>query len=434
MSGDLDIRGGGAIAVDTETLRSTAAGFANLSSELADLARLVGSAQSTLFTERQGWDAANAAFLLYRRLVTTDEATQSVAERLTAAAAIYEMAELDSARASAIFAGDFDTAAELDRRCAELAARYPSATWDAWAAKFEYNLMWPSELVRQSTETWEPFGEVPGVVGGGLAYAFVRSAQALGRGPIDRTERLGGAPVDVRVWPVATSHAVAAPATLAAAAERIPSAGAGEARIRVEKYTMPDGSRQFAVYVAGTRMTTQASEAFDLTSAAQLEVGQRSASYDATLAALKDAGVRSGDVVHAFGHSQGAMVTGHVALEGGFDTRTLVSLGSPIEADVGPETLSVSIRHTDDPLAMLTGGGHEHTVGAPGSFVAHRVADPDAGLDDILLPAHHAAAYTETARMLDGSTDPRMGAVRDVFAELGDAVSVEATEYGAERK
>ena len=94
-----------------------------------------------------------------------------------------------------------------------------------------------------------------------------------------------------------------------------------------------------------------------------------------------------------------------------------------------------SLRHTDDPLAMLTGGGHEHTVGAPGSFVAHRVADPACGARTTsLLPAHDAAAYTETARMLDASTDPRMDAVRDLFDELGGAVSVEATEYGAERE
>jgi hypothetical protein len=39
----------------------------------------------------------------------------------------------------------------------------------------------------------------------------------------------------------------------------------------------------------------------------------------------------------------------------------------------------------------------------------------------------------QTAGMLDASTDPRMGAVRDLFDELGQAVAVQATEYGAER-
>jgi len=35
--------------------------------------------------------------------------------------------------------------------------------------------------------------------------------------------------------------------------------------------------------------------------------------------------------------------------------------------------------------------------------------------------------------MLDASGDPRMDAVRGVFAQLGDAASVEVTEYRAER-
>jgi pimeloyl-ACP methyl ester carboxylesterase len=197
---------------------------------------------------------------------------------------------------------------------------------------------------------------------------------------------------------------------------------------------MPDGTRQFAVYVAGTKLVAPRSEAFDLGSAAELEVGRRSASYDATLEALRKAGAERGDVVHAFGHSQGAMVTGHLALEGGYDVKTLVSLGSPIEVDVGPGTLSVALRHTDDPVAMMTGGGFDHVVGSPGSFVADRVADPNASPQDLGFPAHDASDYTETARMLDSSTDPRMAPVRELFTELGTAVSVEATEYSAERK
>jgi hypothetical protein len=430
----LDIRGGGAIVVDTETLRSTAAGFVGLAGELAELSGLVATAQSTLAGERLAWDAGTSAFALYRRLTDVEAAAESVAASLREAAALYEMAELNAARAAAVLAGDSDAVARIDLRMAALEERYPMVEWKAWGAQFEYNVMWPSELVRQWTETGQLFGEVaPGVVLGGLAYGLSRTAQGLGRGTIDRTERLSGGTVDVRVRQVSASTAVSAPGTLAAATARIPSPGAGQARVRVEKYTMADGSRQFAVYVAGTKLEGPSSEAFDLASATQLEVGQRSASYDATLEALREAGAQPGDVVHAFAHSQGAMVTGHLAIEGEYDVKTLVSLGSPIEVDVGPGTLSVALRHTDDPLAMMTGGGFDHPVGAPGSFVAHRVADPASGLQDFALPAHDAAAYVQTAGMLDASTDPRMGAVRDVLDELGDAISVQATEYGAER-
>ena len=197
---------------------------------------------------------------------------------------------------------------------------------------------------------------------------------------------------------------------------------------------MPDGTRQFAVYVAGTRtVEADTTEPFDMGSNLELYTGERSASYDATLAALAAAGAEAGDVVHAFGHSQGAMVTAHLALEGGYDTRTLVSIGSPVEADVGEGTLSISLRHRDDPVAALAGGGHAGTVGAPGSFVAERTADPQLGMHDYRLPAHGIDGYTETARLLDASTDPRMDAVRELFDELGSAASVEITEYAAQR-
>ncbi|GAA1955688.1 hypothetical protein [Microbacterium deminutum] len=433
MSDDLDIRSAGAIAVDTATLRTAAAGFVGLADELADLAGLVGLVQSTLGIERAAWDAGTAAFLLARRIIEGEEAAQQIAGRLREAAAVYEMAELNASYAAAAAAGDWDTAARIDRHRAEIAETYPAAEWNAWGAQFEYNLMRPSELVRQWTETGQSLTDGAGVIVGGAAYGLARTAQALGRGTIERTERLGGAAVDVHVRQISASSTIGAPTTLAGAAARIPSAGSGDSRIRVEKYTMPDGSRQFALYVAGTKLVAPPSEAFDLGSAAELEIGQRSASYDATLEALRDAGAEPGDVVHAFGHSQGAMVTGHLAIEGGYDVRTLVSLGSPIEVDVGPDTLSVSLRHTDDPLAMMTGGGFDHPVGAPGSFVAHRVADPDSGLQDLFLPAHDAGAYTETARLLDVSSDPRMDPVRGLFDQLGTAAAVETTEYAAER-
>ncbi len=159
------------------------------------------------------------------------------------------------------------------------------------------------------------------------------------------------------VTPVAGHGPTAAPASLADAAARIP--GGGDARIRVERYTMPDGTRQFAVYVAGTQtVAPNSTEPFDMASNIALYTGERSASYDATLAALARAGAEPGDVVHAFGHSQGAMITAHLALEGGYDTQTLVSLGSPVEADVGEGTMSISLRHADDPVAALAAGGH----------------------------------------------------------------------------
>jgi hypothetical protein len=131
--------------------------------------------------------------------------------------------------------------------------------------------------------------------------------------------------------------------------------------------------------------------------------------------------------------SQGAMIGSHLAVEGGYDVQTLVSLGSPVEADVGAGTLSVAIRHTDDPVAGLAGGGAMDGVGAPGSFVAERVYDPATAAEDATLPAHRLTAYAETAALVDASGDPRVAGVQAVFDDLGRAASVEVSEYAAVR-
>lgn len=433
MSDDLDIRGGGAVAVDTATLRVAAAGFTGLAAELDDIAGFVGSAAHRLL------DASPAAFgawltidAVRRRIVSATEAANETAEALRGSAAVYEIVELRAERAAAAAAGDAAALARIDAQLAVITREDPAADDRATLGVFGHWLSWPNGLALQAPGAvwWLAPGmhslAIP------LAWAVQRAIGAVGAGTVPSSARLSGPPSAVVVTPVAGHGPTAAPASLADAAARIP--GGGDARIRVERYTMPDGTRQFAVYVAGTQtVAPNSTEPFDMESNIALYTGERSASYDATLAALTRAGAEPGDVVHAFGHSQGAMITAHLALEGGYDTQTLVSLGSPVEADVGEGTMSISLRHADDPVAALAAGGHAGAVGAPGSFVAERTADPVPGVHDYGLPAHGIDAYTETARLLDASTDARMGAVRELFDGLGAAESVEVTEYSAER-
>ena len=100
--------------------------------------------------------------------------------------------------------------------------------------------------------------------------------------------------------------------------------------------------------------------------------------------------------------------------------QTLVSLGSPVEARCRRRARSASsLRHTDDPVRCSPAAGTTSAVGAPGSFVAERTADPALGMHDIGCRRTASTAYTETARLLDASTDPRMDAVRGLFDELG---------------
>lgn len=448
MSDDLEIRGGGAVAVDTETLRQAASRFLTMRHELESLAQRVGSLQLMLFAERDlAWEAACTASVLSTRLADTIAETEAIAADLRSAAVVYELVELNAQHAAARSAGDEAAMARIDARRDDLTSTHPSAMDSARFFTFERAVMWPSELVRETTELGFDLGDVfgdvlghglgdvvgmvPGAVGGvalgGLTLLGAAAAATGGRGRLPRDARLTGAMPEVAIDRV-SSGTTSAPTTLAAAAGRIPS---GDARVRVEIYTMPDGSKQYAAYVSGMRDAAVAggSDPWDNESNMQLWGGERSASYAATVEALAAAGAEPGDVVHAFGHSQGAMIASHLALEGGYDTRTLVTFGSPVEADVGRDTLRVVVRHVDDAVPALAGGGHDAPVGAPGSIVVERVADPAAS-----TAAHGIGAYAETASRVDASRDPRVGALRDTFAELGTAVDVAVVEYSATRE
>ena len=443
MGDELEILGGGAVAVDTSTLRSTAGRFLAAGNELEEIRTRLGAVQNMLLVERaDAWEAASEASVLGTRLAETLDGAARIADALREAAAIYELVELNAEHRAAVFAGDRDAVTRLEASRTALMSRYPDAFAASVGAELQRDVMWPSYLVRQATELGYAAGDlvafpaavVGGVALGGLTLAAGALSGVGGQGRLAADARLTGSGQPVvltRVEPVAT--ATSAPTGLQSAAQRMP--GAGESRVRVEAYTMADGSRQFAVYVAGTKsLGVGGKEPWDARSNAELYSGHASASYEATRAALDAAGARPGDTVHAFGHSQGAMITTHLALEGGYDTRTLVSFGSPVEADLGAGTLSVGVRHTDDPVAALAGGGYIAPVGAPGSFVVERESDPSSGVHDLALPAHHMSAYVETAALIDASADPRVDGVRAVFAELAGAVDVEVAEFAATRE
>lgn len=488
----LQLQAGGAVAVDTATLRAAAERFAHADAELEEIAATLAGLRRELRSEpAHTGDAELSASVLSSRIEAAQAEARRIGGALRDAALAYEMVEIQAEHRAAVLAGDALRAERLDARLSALVAAHPGAWRTALGAEFERAVLWPSELVRQATQWGVAVGGTvsePGaaVLGAGMGLLTLGGAAFVGfagTGRLSRDARLTGTagPVALRTVPPAAPSGgpplapaagplpaagatatpgasavgaptvaappgngaagavrvppagpVVAPQSLVAVTERMP--GAGDARVRVERYTMPDGSRQFAVYVAGTQsLALGGDDPWDNASNAQLYAGQTSDSYAATEAALQAAGAREGDVVHAFGHSQGAMIAGHLALESGYDVRTLVSLGSPVEADVGDGTLSVALRHTDDPVAALAGGGHGEGVGAPGSFVAERVADPDAGLDDARAPAHRLSAYAETAALVDASTDPRVDTLRAVFADLGRADAVAVTEYAATR-
>lgn len=423
---DVEIRSGGLVEVDTASLRTAAAHARGLAADADEIAERVSRAADGLPHPDASWAGFEAERARSAAYEAAEEA-RDLARALDETAARYETVELLVQRAAGEASGDAELLARADARLRAIARAhvlpYLLAREDVAHAHPR------AELERQAW--WTAFALGPlastlplslGVLGLGI--------DALARGRVPAGARLIGPPDPVHVRRVAAGP-VAPPGTLASAAARIPS-GTGVARVRVERYAMPGGGREFALYVAGTQ-GFGGREPFDVRSNLQLYAGMSAASSGAVAAALRDAGARPGDVVHAFGHSQGAMVTERLALEGEYDVRTLVSFGSPVQADAGAGTLAVNVRHTDDPVAALQGGGYAAPVGAPGGFVAERVADPAPGVHDAGLPAHAMSAYAETAALLDASADPRMDRVRAVLADLARAEAVVARDYAAER-
>ncbi|TDN91102.1 hypothetical protein [Microbacterium sp. BK668] len=432
-AGDLDIRSGGVVAVDTASLRAAADRLAATAEELDVVGGVFRRAVSSIESVPRAETVralARAQYARDRAARLADE-TRRIASRLVELAAVFETVELRAERLAAEAARDWAAVERIDARLVVLEREHPKAVLQASWEELARTATWAGSLVGEGSSLAQWLFPGGAAAGGLLLWGFTAGLRTVGAGTVGRGARLTGPAQPVVVREIAAAGGRRPPATLAAAAQRIPSTDGG--RVRVERYAMPDGSRQYAVYVRGTT-GGGAREAFDMTSNLQLYGGEQAASYEAAVAALHDAGAGPGDVVHAFGHSQGAMVAARLAVDGDFDTRTLVTFGAPVDAEVGEGTLSVAVRHRDDPVVALAGGGYDGGVGSPGSFVAERTIDPMLSAADAdPLTAHHMTTYRETAAMLDSSGDPRMATVRERLAQLGAAASVEVREYAVER-
>lgn len=401
MTDDVDIRSGGLIAVDTESLRLAAARMVMAAAECAELAahlRAAGVASAAAGV----WDPSPAG-----RAVEAEERADALAHALRRRADAYDLVEQVAAGRLASF-GSGAVAAE---------ARH---LWQGWSDARHVDVE-----AQLAGALWPAFGLMPAVW---AATAAVRFAD---RGVIDaRTPPLSGPTPAVALDEVSRS-AVRPPKTLADIAARVP--GDGEERVRVESYDTPTGRRHI-VYIAGTQnLDGPRYEPWDMASNLELYFGHTSASYAATVRAIEAAGVRDGESVSVVGHSQGGMIAARLAREAPFDVRTLVTFASPVEAQLDADVTNVTVRHTDDPIAALAAGGVPGVAGSRDSFVAERLADPQPRLADFALSVHSMTAYRETATMIDTSDDPRVGAFHVQLAALGTAAGV-AAGYRARRE
>ena len=426
---DLQITYGGSIAVDTETLRDV--GF-----RVGSIAARVGQAADAVFAaHRQITDTAGLSsgvstvelWAVGDRLVALRARMDEVVTGTLLMADVYELVELrteyealalsDPAAAEALLPDISDLEAS-DERLGPM-ADYLQQNWedrryDGLDGQFDF----------ASTVTGVNFGAITSIaamLGGSAVF-----------GTLPAKKKLDGWPDTVKVTPVVNAYAVAPPASLADGLRRFPEAE--DAQVKVEKYTFEDGSAHYVAYIKGTQSGLYgAGEPWDMKSNAELYTGQISASYQATVDALHQAGAEAGDVVDVYAHSQSAMVGSYLAMGDEFDVQMLVTAGSPVQPTLRDDQLLIQLRHTDDVVNALAGGGSQGGTGSPDSVVLQREGDPMPSIKDLILEPHMLDTYLETAELADASGDPRLEAYLERLRALARATTIESTEYVADR-
>jgi len=420
----IDIDHGGVVSVDPDVLREVARRMEAVASRFDDAQDAIARAYRVI-VDAPGFSAYVDTVALWSsgtrvsRLRTECQET-TASTRLMAD--VYEYVEL-RAEAEMLERTDPATARRLDLRADRLAAhdeRIPDM-----AEMLE--AQWKSERF----EGLLPAPFLPGVYGPVFAAAAAAGAFS-GWGKVAPGDTLTGTSDPVTVAPVKTSTPSSAPGSLAAALKRMPTADG--AQVAVEKYTYADGSTKFVAYIKGTQSIGFGGEQpWDMKSNAELYTQQRSASYQATIDALRAAGAQPGDEVDVVAHSQAGMVTAHLSMESEFDVKVQITAGSPVEPTLDDDQTLVQLRHTDDPVPALSGGGSPEGTGSPDSITVSRQADPGASIGDIVLGQHMLESYTETAEMADASGDPRVEELDGFWEELDRADTIERTEFHAER-
>ncbi len=446
MADDLVIRSSGAAVIDTASLRSAADDARAVAVRLRCLDAPIGAAAGFIASVpglRQAREVQHDVAREARRIEALAEDCEHLSAALDRAADLYELVEVHSAW-QLTQPGGAEHAA-LEGRASVLGTRLwgisgPDAVFDALVrsgalsdgdegAALRAQATLDAAMIGGPTALPFGFALVAGMQFAAKRASSVRQSAAVG----PATSASPRAPREaVAVTPLRGISAVPV-SGFADAAKRIPSSDGS--RIRVERYAMPSGGREWVVYITGTQSAAfGGSEPFDMRANLALYDGKGAASSAAVRAALSDAGVAPGEPVHAVAHSQGAMVAETLARDGEYDIETLVTFGAPTTGPLSADVTAVTIRHTDDPVAALAGPLPAAERGAPGGFAVERLADPMPGHRDLTMPAHHLTSYADTGILLDTSEDPRVRGLDPLWDRLGRAESVRATEYAARRQ
>jgi hypothetical protein len=225
------------------------------------------------------------------------------------------------------------------------------------------------------------------------------------------------------------------PVGLGGLAGRIPPATVNGPQVRIERYGTT-AAPTWVVYVAGTVGwdPVASDDPWDVTSDVAALAEQEAGSYRAVVQAMHDAGVHADDPVVQVGHSQGGLIAAQIAAAGEFNTVAVATFGAPAGQVAVPDTLPmVATEHSDDLVPALGGTprgttpGDEHLVVRREVYATRELPPGDA------LPAHSLVNYTETARLMDASPEPRLVEFRGRVTDLLGPEPGEATVWRSSR-
>lgn len=286
------------------------------------------------------------------------------------------------------------------------------------------------ELIRVTVENADDFAlgllglpPVPGADGGSLVSLALAGAGLVGLIPSDQ--------FGVTSTRVPLEGRDAPPAGLQQLVAAIPPSVDGGPQIRITSYVDAGGAQLYEVAITGTSNQAYGSteNPFDLAGNLAAYAGIDSQSVSAALAAMEQAGIRPGDAVVFAAYSQGALVAAAIAGMGTFDTKGLVSIGGPIDAERlrgqlreqhlqqgehgapgndGSGIPIIEIQHREDPIVGLQGLAPDGT----NSTVVFADADEQSPLDDDPFAAHSQTRYLETAGLADASGSPALDTAR----------------------
>lgn len=242
-------------------------------------------------------------------------------------------------------------------------------------------------------------------------------------------------PVTVRN--VSAQASVAPPTGFRDLATRIPSNGAGDPQVRIERYDTGTGRPRWVVYAGGTidQGFVPDGEPWDDTSNLHGVAEQNAASVRAAQDALRAAGAEPGDAVLPVGYSQGGIVATDLATRGDYAVPELVTFGSPTgQMDVPASVTDVAVEHRDDIIPALGGEPRSADQGGLNRILVQRTTyDTPPPIDGSPLEAHHIGVYAKTAAQMDASTDPRLTGARHTLAEFTQGAPAEVTMWRADR-